>query len=90
MYCVFYKDHSSVYLQCDTANGANHSTGAHARLQLLTATREKICKRPGRYPGSKLYAVLGCEYILYLLRFNDMYSIELSFHSPISYLTSFH
>ena len=31
-----------------------------------------------------------CEYLLYLLRLNDMYSIELSFHSPISYLTSFH
>ena len=33
MYCVFYKDHSSVYLQCATANDANNSTGAHADIQ---------------------------------------------------------
>ena len=54
------------------------------------ASRPKVRKRAQRYKASELHAVLGCEYLLYLLRLNDMYSIELSFQSSISYLTSFH
>ena len=54
------------------------------------ASRPKVRKRAQLYKASELHAVLGCEYLLYLLRLNDMYSIELSFQSSISYLTSFH
>ena len=90
MYYVFYKDHSSVYLQCAAANGPTYSSGADVRLRVLAETRAKIRQRAGRYSGSELHAILGCEYLLYLLRLNDMYSIELSFHSSISYLTTFH
>ena len=79
MYCLFYKDHSSVYVQCAAANGAANPSGADAGLFMQEASRPKIRKRPKRHKTRKLHAVLGCEYLLYLLRLNDMYSIELSF-----------
>ena len=79
MYCLFHKDHSSVYVQCAAANGATNPAGANAGLFLQEASRPKIRKRAKRHCTSKLHAVLGCEYLLYLLRLNDMYSIELSF-----------
>ena len=32
MYCLFYKDHSSVYVQCAAANGQTNPAGADAGL----------------------------------------------------------
>ena len=32
MYCVFYKDHSSVYLQCAAPNGETYPAGADVGL----------------------------------------------------------
>ena len=79
MYCLFYKDHSSVYVQCAAANGAPYPAGAYHGLRMQEASRPKICQRSERYQTCQLHVVLGCEYLLYLLRLNDMYSIELSF-----------
>ena len=79
MYCLFYKDHSSVYVQCAAANGTVNPAGADAGLFLQEASRPKIRNRPKRHKTGQLHVVLGCEYLLYLLRLNDMYSIELSF-----------
>ena len=59
-------------------------------LDCICKTREKIRQRVGRYKNSELQAVLGCEYLLYLLRLNDMYSIDLSFQSYITCLTTLH
>ena len=50
-----------------------------AGLRVQEAARPKVCKRTKRHKTSQLHVVLGCEYLLYLLRLNDMYSIELSF-----------
>ena len=79
MYCLFYKDHSSVYVQCAAANGSPNPAGADARLRMQEASRPKVFKRTERHKTNQLHVVLGCEYLLYLLRLNDMYSIELSF-----------
>ena len=79
MYCLFYKDHSSVYVQCAAANGTPNPAGADAGLRMQEASRPKVFKRSERHKTSQLHVVLGCEYLLYLLRLNDMYSIELSF-----------
>ena len=54
------------------------------RLILQERTLDCSCKRrhAQKYASVLIdikHAVLGCEYLLYLLRLNDMYSIELSF-----------
>ena len=79
MYCLFYKDHYSVYVQCAAANGTPNPAGADAGLRMQEASRPKVFKRTERHKTRQLHVVLGCEYLLYLLRLNDMYSIELSF-----------
>ena len=45
MYCLFYKDHSSVYIQCAAANGATNPAEADAGLFLQEASRPKVRKR---------------------------------------------
>ena len=45
MYCLFYKDHSSVYVQCAAANGTTNPAGADAGLRVQEASRPKVCKR---------------------------------------------
>ena len=37
---------------------------------------KKFRKRAGGYSGSELHAILGCEYLLYLLRLNVLNRIE--------------
>ena len=71
MYCLFYKDHSSVYVQCAAANGTTNPAGADAGLRVQEASRPKLCKLAQWHKTSQLHVVLGCEYILYLLRLND-------------------
>ena len=68
-----------VYVQCAAANGTTNPAGADAGLRVQEASRPKVCKRTKRHKTSQLHVVLGCEYLLYLLRLNDMFSIELSF-----------
>ena len=45
MYCLFYKDHSSVYVQCAAANGETNPAGADAGLRVQEASRPKVRKR---------------------------------------------
>ena len=45
MYCLFYKDLSSVYVQCAAPNGQTNPAGADAGLCVQEASRPKVRKR---------------------------------------------
>ena len=68
MYCLFYKDHSSVYVQCAAANGTPNPAGADAGLRMQEASRPTVFKRTERHKTSQLHVVLGCEYLLYFTK----------------------
>ena len=57
MYCLFYKDHSSVYVQCAAANGAPNPAGAYPGLRMQEASRPKY--------ASVLNDIKEVNYMLY-------------------------
>ena len=65
MYCLFYKDHSSVYVQCAAANGSPNPAGADARLRMQEASRPKVFKRTDdiKQVNYMLYWVVSIFYI---------------------------
>ena len=65
MYCLFYKDHSSVYVQCAAANGAPYPAGAYHGLRVQEASRPKIASvlNDIKHVNYMLYWVVSIFYI---------------------------
>ena len=57
MYCLFYKDHSSVYVQCAAANGAPYPAGAYHGLRVQEASRPKVSPQASLRPQFRVYPI---------------------------------
>ena len=63
MYCLFYKDHSSVYVQCAAPNGQTNPAGADAGLFLQEAQKYASVLSDIKQVNYMLYWVVSIFYI---------------------------